>query len=227
MSKLFLFQNPDEKNINIIKTLLENESYSKYQIEAKVNGEMICSKIENDESLKPSVPDITIKETYQDYLKLIARIPRKNYKWVCDIIDGKAEQEHIIYSNDSFILIPTYTWDQINMDNLHILAIFKDMNLKSIRSLNGTHVNLLENVLKLSFENIEKKYKIKSNKLRSYFHYHPSTWQLHIHFNLIENRKADCLIDGSHNAKQVIFNLKMNSDYYKIIDLYVPKNSSR
>jgi m7GpppX diphosphatase len=219
----FIMEEPDIENIRILEKKSSNNNYSKYEVEAKVKGEMIVSANTTTDFQRPANIYL-VEETYEDYLEILKTIPLKNYQWVYNIIDGLTEQEDIVYSDDKFILIPTYTWnyknkDKKNMDKIHILAIFKDKNLKTLRSLTGENADLLEYVMNKSLDEIERIYNIPKNRFRAYFHYHPSAWQLHIHFNLIDNRKANCVCEHSHDVNQVIFNLRLCSDYYQKIKL--------
>lgn len=219
MSVQFVLKDPDEKNVKIIETILQNDIYVKYKIEANVQGEMICSTDKKVSRTKKF--DMLLKETYKDYLLRLSNIPSKNYQWIYNIIDGKDEQESILYTDEFFTLIPTYTWDKVDMSKIHILAIVKDKNLRTIRSLTSKHIPLLEHILEKSLENITLKYKIAQKKFRIYIHHHPSTWHLHVHFNLVENSEHDCIVNGAHDFRQVIFNLKMCGKYYQMIDMYV------
>ena len=55
-----------------------------------------------------------------------------------------------------------------------------------------------------------------------FFHYDPSTYQLHIHFaNIAENNGSS--VEYSHDLDIVIFNLSLDSDYYKKVLLNVRK----
>ena len=55
--------------------------------------------------------------------------------------------------------------------------------------------------------------------MKIYIHYNPSTYHLHIHFvnNLFHNISSS--VEYSHELNNVIFNLELDSDYYKKIVL--------
>lgn len=215
----FNLEDPQFENTKIINEINNNKNYKKYNVEVKLQGEMIKSIDTRSDNFEKPKNLCYIEETYDEYLKISENIQPKNYKWIYNIIDGISEQEDIIYNDEKFILIPTYTWNKKNMAKIHILAIFKDKSLKTIRSLTGENIELLQYVLDKSFENIEKIYNIPKERFRAYFHYHPSTWQLHIHFNLLDNKNTNCLCEYSHEVNQVIFNLSICSDYYKKITM--------
>jgi len=219
MSKRYILQNPQEEDVKIIQKVLENDMFTKYEIEAKVSGEMICSTDKKSYVVEPK--NALKKETYQEYLDSIVKIPKKNYQWIYNIVDGKSEQEYIIYSDEKFLLIPTDTWDRKTMLNTHVLAIVKDKKLRCLRSLTGDHVGLLEHIINKSLEQLELNYNIPKEKFRMYIHYYPSTWHLHMHFNLVENKEHSIYIDSAYELRNVIQNLKLCSNYYQMIDFYV------
>ena len=216
----FIFEDPNPNDVIILGKVLENDVYSKYKIEAKVCGEMIKS-IDCDYYSRNK--DNLAKETFKDYLGIIDTILPKNWIWAYNIIDGISEQDDIIYQNEHFVLIPTFTWDKKDMKKIHILSFVKDKQLKSIRSLTNNHISLLEHILSKSLDVIESHYGIKKEKFRAYIHYPPSAWLLHIHFNLVENKDASMAIDYTHELHQVVFNLKLCSEYYQKIDMYTIK----
>jgi m7GpppX diphosphatase len=163
--------------------------------------------------------NIVYTESYGDYLNYIKNINPDNYKWVYNILEGKAEQEDILYQDEQILIIPSDTWVNKNdMTQFHYLVFPKDNNLKTIRSLNGTHILLLEHILDKSFKLFNDKYKISHNNLLVYVHYPPSTYYLHIHFSSPLVKKTS--FQYSHGLHQIIYNLKINPNYYKEIDLY-------
>lgn len=142
----------------------------------------------------------------QDFID--SEIARK--QWIYKIISGEREQEMIIFRCNEFLVIPdSETTNESGVINW--LVIFKDVGLKSMRSLNGKHIPLLIAI---------------NDKLKSlvpahvgtpmiYFHYPPSVWQLHLHV------AAPCDILRTTNSMQkvcflqdVISNLTIDSDYY-------------
>jgi m7GpppX diphosphatase len=68
-------------------------------------------------------------------------------------------------------------------------------------------------------EQIEENYELKEENLKIFFHYDPSTYHLHMHFINTKNTKSGSSVEYSHDLDMVIFNLKLDSDYYKKINL--------
>ena len=203
----------NENSIEIIEKELEhtNDKYSKYNCKCIVYGTLIEKPIEvqNERKLK--------LESYDDYLKLNVKSFDKT--WIYNIIDHKSESENIIYENNEIIFIPDYKWDN-NIKNLHILGIFKDKSLNSIRDLNKNHNEILEKCIIDGKKVIAEKYGI--NNLVIYFHYRPSVWQLHIHFmNIDTDNKESFILPRAHLVSNVIQNLKFDSSYYTKANLEV------
>jgi len=192
---------------------MENDIYEKYQANAEVSGELIIC---NDSNKMKHTGKKIVKETFEQYLKnLKKRDPTKD-TWIYNIIDGISEQNKILYRDELCIVIPTYLWDSLNTDKLHILCLPTDITLRSIRSLKADHIPLLEHMKKVTLETIKNKYCIDECYLKMFFHYEPSTYHLHIHFVNITNHDSRSSVEYSHELNNVIFNLSICSNYYKI-----------
>ena len=116
-------------------------------------------------------------------------------------------------------------WDEKNMENLYLLAIIHQKNILSLRDLNRTHIELLENIRDKSLAAIENKYNVKRSKLRIYFHYHPTFYHLHVHFSHI-NYHPPGMPEKNYQLGKVIENLKIDTDYFKKVkmEIVVKKN---
>ena len=81
------------------------------------------------------------------HLSLVSPLPQ----WVYNVLDGKAEQDRMIYQDPhpetGFVLLPDFKWDQKDVQNLYLLAIVRRRDLLSLRELNEEHLPLLKNVL--------------------------------------------------------------------------------
>ena len=158
-------------------------------------------------------------ETYEQYISKLNSLDKLKSKWIYNIIDGKSEQEKIIYVDEKFILMPTYFWNEEDLCKMHLLAIVKNTKLKSLRDLRAHDVPLLEHILAISKNIIKNKYNIEQNVLKIYIHYPPSAWLFHIHFEMMINTETTSSVEYSHEMSQVIFNLKLCSEYYKLYDV--------
>ncbi|XP_033164651.1 m7GpppX diphosphatase [Drosophila mauritiana] len=158
-------------------------------------------------------------------------------EWVYNILEHKQETERIVYEDKDpktgFILLPDLKWDGRNVETLYLLGIVHKRDIKSLRDLNGSHLDLLRNVRQASKDAISKLYGINPNQLRMYFHYQPSFYHLHVHINPVRNDAPGIWCEKSHMLDTVINNLELMPDYYqratlpfvlyegnKLLDLY-------
>lgn len=158
-------------------------------------------------------------EIYMD--KIYPKAISQDLSWIHNIFEGKAEREDVLYEDDGFVLMPDMKWlkrsakSDTNYNNMYCLAIVKDGSLKSIRDLRQEHIPLLKNIYENGTNTIKELYGIDKDQIRVYFHYRPTFWHLHVHFNLISNVEEGSNIDISHRLQTVITNLELKSNYYE------------
>ena len=163
-------------------------------------------------------------ETYEDYIKnVLPKALLSNNQWLDDIIEGRKEQELILYQDNDFILLISDKWIDNNLNHLRILSFLKNKKLRSIRDLTNKNIKLLEKVKNKSCEVINKKYNFTEDQLKIFFHYRPSVWQLHLHFVNLNYTLRSSSIEKAFEYHSVIENLKLISDYYKKISIYTFK----
>ena len=203
-------------SIRKIKTIMENDSFIKYQAIAEVKGEYIVC---NDNTKLKKYTKRIIKESYEEYLEFMLKRGFEKDQWIYNIINGVAEKETILYRDDTIIVIPAYTWDSTEIEKIHILCLPTDTSIRTIRDLTLENVQLLEHMKNATLQQIEEIYGLTEENLKMFFHYDPSTYHLHIHFINNVNTETWSSVEYSHDLDSVIFNLKMNSNYYKQIKL--------
>jgi m7GpppX diphosphatase len=192
--------------------VFKNDIYEKYSATAELECELIIC---NDINLMRHFEKKIIRETYEDYLKYIRyRDPRKD-QWIYNIIDGISEQHLILYRDELCIVIPTYVWDGVNTDKMHLLCLPTDITLRSIRSLTLEHIPLLEHMKRTTLYIIKQRYDIDEHYVKMFFHYEPSTYHLHIHFVNVAHHDARSSVEYSHELNNVIFNISICPDYYQ------------
>ncbi|XP_017082261.1 m7GpppX diphosphatase [Drosophila eugracilis] len=158
-------------------------------------------------------------------------------EWVYNILEHKQETERIVFEDKDpdtgFILLPDLKWDGRNVETLYLLGIVHKHDIKSLRDLKGSHLDLLRNLRQASKDAISERYGINPNQLRMYFHYQPSFYHLHVHINPVRNDAPGIWCEKSHMLDTVINNLELMPDYYeratlpfvlyegnKLLDLY-------
>ena len=140
--------------------------------------------------------------------------------WVQNIMDGKAEVERVLFRNENFVVLPDFKFANLEeTESLHLLVIFADQKLCSIRDLTGDHVGLLQSAQKQINTVLKEKFKLEEGTCRMYFHYPPTFYRLHIHVSNTRIQAATALADRSHMLPTVIGNLKIAPDYYQRISL--------
>jgi m7GpppX diphosphatase len=204
--------------ITKIKQTMENDIYEKYEATTEISGELIICK--DVTQLKQGVKRL-VQEDYETYLQTLEKRDIKKDIWIYNIIDGISEQEYILYRDDKCIVFINYFWDGKDIDKLQLLCMPIDRNLRSIRSLDASHISLLEHMKIVTLQVIREKYGLEEEYIKMYFHYEPSTYHLHIHFVNIASNQLHSSVEYSHELNNVIFNLKMKTDYYKIIKLNI------
>jgi m7GpppX diphosphatase len=192
---------------------MENDIYEKYEATAEISGELIIC---NDITKMKHTEKKLVRETYEEYLKTLEKRDPNKDKWIYNIVDGTSEQEQVLYRDETCIVIPTYMWDSVNIDKLHILCLPTDVTLRSIRSLTAEHIELLEHMKKVTVETIKNKYGLDECYLKMFFHYEPSTYHLHIHFVNTAYHDSRSSVEYSHELNNVMFNLSLYSQYYKV-----------
>ncbi|CAD5112088.1 DgyrCDS1329 [Dimorphilus gyrociliatus] len=142
-----------------------------------------------------------------------------NIEWVFNILSKKTESERIVYEdpdpNVGFILLPDMKWSGLQLEDMYCVALVHARGIKSIRDLDDKHLPLLKNIKIKGSEAIQKKYGLESNQLRIYFHYQPSYYHLHIHFNNISYEAPGSNVATAYLLSDVINNIELMSDYYK------------
>ena len=207
-------------SIEYNEQIMSNDVFEKYKIICSpikpLNGELfIC----NDISKLSINTNIIMKETYDEYLDYIKSRDIKKDLWIYNIIDGIAEQSQILYKDEECIIIPDFKFDNSSTSKLHILCMPTDKTIRCIRSLEQKHVELLKNMKEKTLREIKIRYNLDECNLKIYIHYNPSTYHLHIHFvnNLFHNISSS--VEYSHELNNIIFNVELDSDYYKKIVL--------
>ena len=205
------------EHFKINQTVTQNDIYESHDITVEMTGRLLVC---NDKSKMKQFCNKIISETYEEYQNFILEYDKadnseKRDKWIYNILDGISEQEQIIYSDESVIILPNYRWNGIDMNKLHILVIPRNKSLRSIRSLDSSHVELLEHCKSTASEIIKSIYDVDSSSLKMFFHYAPTTWHLHIHCVHINNNESNSSVEYCHELSSVIYNLSICSDYYK------------
>lgn len=203
----------------------ENDVYTKYNSQlVNLQGELIeCGDLSKLDGFCKK----TIKESYLDYLEFISQRDFKKEQWVYNILDGLAEQEQILYRDEQIVILPNYIWkynpndlnNPIDLSQMYLLTFPTDKLIHSLRDLNSTHLELLEHMQKKTLEVIKSIFDFDSDIIKSFVHYSPTTYHLHIHWVLISNTTVNSSVEYSHSLTNIITNIKIKGDYYQSVIL--------
>ena len=152
-------------------------------------------------------------------LKYIENIDPKNTEWIDNILYKGTEK--ILFSlENNFVIAQDYnTKDNENL--LNCLGIPYNKNIKSLRDLNESHIELLENFYYTGRRNLSKLYNIEENKIRCFIHYPPSFYYFHVHYLNIEYESSSISINRAIDLYTIIQNIKLKSKYYEDIDIEI------
>lgn len=213
-----------------IDLIMNNDRFYKFSSNQLINTPydilVICPAQEEDYKKYLCKRKRMIETPKIYYSDVHPRIINQDLTWIDNIMSGKNESEKIIYNDEDFILMPDLKWSSNDLCDMYYLAIFKDKELRSIRSLNQTHLSLLRKVREISTNKIKEIHNIDSDQLRLYFHYHPTFWQLHLHINLITKPWHGALSDCAHLLSLVINNIELVNDYYQKANIEVGVNKN-
>lgn len=205
----------------------QNDIYGQHSAHTNPENNIITTQI-----IKPATEKHLMKygdqkvfllnESAEDYrTKTLPYLTNQKFSinWVYNILDHKTESERIVYEDpdkkNGFILLPDLKWDGKQVTDLYLVAICHCRDIKSIRDLNENHLPLLKNILNKGVEAIKSKYGVEKNELRVYFHYQPSYYHLHVHFNHIHYDVGGISVGKAHLLTDVIDNIEnIDSNFY-------------
>lgn len=129
---------------------------------------------------------------YRDHVRpfMQARREAGRLNWVFNIIEGRKEQEDVIYrtpfgedpADEGFLLLPDLNWDRKTLDALHLLGIVERRDIWSLRDLRKRHVPWLRHMRAKFVEATTKVYPaVEEDQLKLYVHYQPTYYHFHIH----------------------------------------------
>lgn len=178
--------------------VLHNGPYSKWRPEGATAG------VFNDvELVVPSTVEAVDKytgktgflqlfsETADQYssiiLPWIRSLPDTHFRWIYNILDGLAETDRVIARDADFVLVKNFSWTSDDPKNMHVLAIVSDRSLFCLRELRAHHVPMLKRMHDVCIARLQELYGWSSDRICARFHYLPTFYHLHLHFELREN----------------------------------------
>ncbi|XP_061644408.1 m7GpppX diphosphatase [Phyllopteryx taeniolatus] len=217
-----------------LKLDMRNDIYSTYRLQApphlnELKATVVFPATEKHVKKYQRQESFLVEETADDYQSITLPFIQKqsfSVQWVYNILEKKAESERIVFEDPDpklgFVLLPDFKWDQKQLDNLYLIAITHQRNLKSLRDLTSEHLPLLQNIFQKGKDAILQHYSLPASKLRVYLHYQPSYYHLHVHFTKLGYEAPGCGVERAHLLIDVIQNLQSDPHYYKTRTLSFP-----
>ncbi|KAF7648411.1 hypothetical protein LDENG_00157300 [Lucifuga dentata] len=217
-----------------LKLEMKNDIYSTYQLQPpphlnEIKTTVVCPATEKHVKKYQRQERFLVEETGEDYESItLPYIQKQSFsvQWVHNILEKKAEAERVVYEDPDkkvgFVLLPDFKWDQKQLDDLYLIAIVHQRDIKSLRDLTSEHLPLLQNIDQKGKEAILQRYGLPASKLRVYLHYQPSYYHLHVHFTALGYEAPGCGVERAHLLTDVIQNLQLDPQYYKTRTLYFP-----
>lgn len=170
----------------------------------------------------------------QEYIQ--TELYRPSKQWIQHVLQGLQEAEHIKLQTDDFLLLPDTErvnryWSNKKPTNntscnttLNWLAIVKDSSLKTLRDLRGEHIPMLEKLRDQCLQKIQEDTGLNIDEVMVYLHYHPSVYQIHIHFAYPYMQYNHKDVYRIHSINTVLNNLHIDPTYYQRAHLQVSVN---
>ncbi|TRY73879.1 hypothetical protein TCAL_15740 [Tigriopus californicus] len=206
---------------------MRNDIYGKYAclLDPELNhvkANLICPATEKHIKKYESSPRHIIYETPAMYKALTSpflETEKFSIEWVYNFLSKKAEADTIVYEDPDpetgFIMGPDYKWNGKQMEDLYVLGIVHSRKLKSLRTLNQSHLPLLKKLWLDGTKAIHDKYKVEPSQIRAYLHYQPSYYHLHVHFTHVQYHAPGINAEKSHLLPTVIYNIERQADFYQ------------
>lgn len=111
-----------------------------------------------------------------------------------NILSGVSEQSKILYNCSEYVILPDMKWDLITVSSLYLVAIARDLVLKtgrregelrrvrSMRDLRSSDLVWLKGIRKEAGRVVKEKWGLPEGSVRLYVHYQPSYCEPQLNF---------------------------------------------
>ncbi|KAF2873464.1 HIT-like domain-containing protein [Massariosphaeria phaeospora] len=126
-------------------------------------------------------------EIYAQYVRPFMQAKRDQGRldWVFNIIEGRKEQEDVIYrehGEEGFLLLPDMNWDRKTVGSLHLLGLVERRDVWSVRDLRKGMVGWVSHMREKLLDATVGLYpEVERDQLKLYVHYQPTYYHFHIH----------------------------------------------
>lgn len=116
-------------------------------------------------------------EIYKSYIRPFMQQKREEGRlnWVFNIIEGRTEQEDVIYrengEKEGFLLLPDLNWDRKTISSLHLLGLVERRDIWSVRDLKKSHIEWVTHMRDKMLDATVKLYpELERDQLKLYVH---------------------------------------------------------
>lgn len=166
-------------------------------------------------------PRVELRETAAMYAEVtlpwVLETQADRQNWMLNCLTNGAEEDKVLYDDKHVMLLPDFKWDGEDPAQVYVLALFKDLTLRSVRDFGREHVEMLDRVRAVAADLFQTRWGLHPSKFRAYFHYHPNYWLVHLHLVALSSTK----LTGGILLDDVIEHLKADADYYRTATLTV------
>ncbi|KAK1222105.1 hypothetical protein PQX77_015029 [Marasmius sp. AFHP31] len=193
------------------------------QGDVKVN--IVCPATDVHVKKYSKQTSILVQETPSLYRQIvepyISAFPASRTRWVTEILEGRAEQDKILYSSPEFIILPDMKWDMHTIGSLYLVAIMRSSTIRSLRDLRGEHVQLLKSIRNEAYKTAGEKWGISQGGLRLFIHYQPSYYHFHVHIvnSNYHDSGAGMMAGQAHLLEDVVSLLEINGNIFETLTL--------
>ena len=166
-------------------------------------------------SFKPKGVIAETPELYKEVRIPEIKAKESNLFWIYSLLDGKKEVEKKLFDNKDYVIVYDYKYNDKEdpITALHMLLIFRDEKLQSMRDLDRSHLDLLEQAKEDVFALLRKEFNLDKLHVSLFFHYPPSFYRLHLHIIHFENNNTDFSANRAHCLDDVINNIRLVPNY--------------
>ncbi|KAJ8095145.1 hypothetical protein PM082_010367 [Marasmius tenuissimus] len=193
------------------------------QGDVKVN--IVCPATDVHVKKYSKQTSILVQETPSLYRQIvepyISAFPASRTRWVTEILEGRAEQDKILYSSPDFIILPDMKWDMHTIGSLYLVAIMRSSTSRSLRDLRGEHAQLLKSIRNEAYKIAGEKWGISQGGLRLFIHYQPSYYHFHVHIvnSNYHDSGAGMMAGQAHLLEDVVSLLEINGNIFETLTL--------
>lgn len=136
-------------------------------------------------------------QTMQQFIH--AQTKRPTRQWVYDIVHHRREKESVVYRDDDLGFVLVSCPSEGSQVCKGYIAIVYDTRLRCLRDLRGCDVPMLETLKQECLK------RLPADVTHCSIHYHPSVYQLHVHFRTAEQAEMSAAKGGSPTQDPHVF----------------------